>query len=186
MRALVVTAATLVLLTMAGCDDDVEPKPKGAVPVGASELASTQQDALALVRAAVTSAASTAGGTLPQIGDRVSSSTCGELYPKRFQKLEVNGSFVVEGAERSAVVANVRDAWLAEGWKPQVGGEEVAGEDDSVSVTTESSSGVKLSAEAIVLQGPGKAPVNISVTTPCLDLSKEALADLDAQPVDED
>ncbi|RYJ05399.1 MAG: hypothetical protein EON52_11765 [Actinomycetales bacterium] len=179
-------AATLVLLTTtAGCDD-VEAKPKGAVSVGAAELSATQKDALALVRTAVTRAAQAAGATPGQVGEQVTASTCGELYPKRFQKLQVNGSFVADGAERAEVVSNVRDAWLAEGWKPEVGGAEVAGEDDQVSGAMRSSSGVELSVRATVLQGTGKAPVNISVSTPCLDLSEEALADLDAQPIDED
>ncbi|WP_162246502.1 hypothetical protein [Aeromicrobium sp. Root495] len=179
-------AATLVLLaTTTGCDD-VEAKPKGAVAVGADALSTTQKDALVTVKRAVTSATQASGGTPHQVGDRTNASTCGELYPKRFQTLEVNGSFVVEGAERAAVVADVRDAWLAEGWKPKVGGAEVAGEDDQVSATVPSSSGVELSVRATVLQGTGKAPVNISVSTPCLDLSEEALADLDVQPVDED
>ena len=126
-------AAVLVLVLMAGCEDgDVEAKPKDTVKVDAAELSSTRTEMLDLIGTAVTSASSAASGQKVRSSDEIKSTVCDSIYPRRFRYVEASGAFVVPGADRASVVSDIREAWLAEGWKPEVGGEEVAGEDDQV------------------------------------------------------
>lgn len=174
-------AAVLVLMLMAGCEDgDVEAKPKDTVKVGAADLSSTRTEILDLIGAAVTSASSAAGGQKIRSSDAIKSSVCDSIYPRRFRHVEVSGAFIVPGADRASVVGTIRDAWLAEGWKPEVGGEEVAGEDDQVVATEKATNGVPVTIRAIVLEGSsGQAVVNIDVRTSCLELSAAALDSLD-------
>lgn len=180
-RVRLVIAAALVLVLMAGCEDGgVGVEPKNTVKVGAADLKSTRTEILDLIDAAVKTASSTAGGQKVATNDEIKSSICDALYPRRFNVVQASGSFVVPGADRASVVGNVRDAWLAEGWKPEVGGKEVAGEDDLVKVTQKTSSGVPLTIRAVVLEGTsGQAVVNINVRTSCIEMSQDALDSLD-------
>lgn len=174
-------AAVLVLVLMAGCEDGgVGVKPKDAVKVGAADLKSTRTEILDLIDAAVTTASDLAGGQEHPRSGEIKSPICDAIYPRRFRHVEVSGAFVVPGADRAFVVGKIRDAWLAEGWKPEIGGEEVAGEDDQIMTVQKASSGVPLTIRAIVLQGTsGQAVVNVDVRTSCLELSQDALDSLD-------
>ncbi|MEJ7634093.1 hypothetical protein [Aeromicrobium sp.] len=174
-------AVILVLALMVGCEDGgVEAEPKESVKVGAADLRSTRSEILDLIGTAVTSASSAAGGQKLPSSDEIKSSGCDAIYPRRFRYVEVSGGFRVPNGDRASVVGKIRDAWLAEGWKPEVGGEEVAGEDDQVMSTKKASSGVPLTIRAIVLEGSSGQPVvNIDIRTSCLELSQDALDSLD-------
>ncbi|KAA1397513.1 hypothetical protein [Aeromicrobium ginsengisoli] len=182
-----VVAAVVVLVLMAGCNDGgVRAEPKDTTKVGAADLKSTRAEILDLIDTAVTTASAMAGGQERPRSGEVKSVGCDAIYPRRFRHVEANGAFVVPDADRVTVVRKIRDAWQAEGWKPEVGGKEVVGEDGEVLTTRTASSGVPLTIRAIVLESPsGQAAVNVDVRTSCLELSRDALDALD-QAADDD
>ncbi|MGJ9412956.1 hypothetical protein ACHAAC_09625 [Aeromicrobium sp. CF4.19] len=98
--------------------------------------------------------------------------TCDELYPARFKRLDVGGSFLVPGAEPGDVVDRVVAAFDDRGWQPERTAE------DWVSVQTEvGDDGVVVRGSVEIITpsaNPDVVAVSVSVRTGCLELPEGA------------
>jgi len=166
--------ACLALVLMAGCGHADTPL-KFTTIADANAFSGTRSDVKSGFDAAAASATDAVEGGGIRNGDRVRDVTCGEAYGKEFRELEIGGSFVTSGVDLEDVVSRVRQAWDEQGWSVELT------DPDRIMVTTETSTGVRVTGWATVQAAagdPSLVAVSLKVGTGCLKLPKSVADNL--------
>ena len=161
-------------MPMAACNDTVEPTHFTTI-ADATAFSGTRSDVKSVFDAAAASATDAVEGGGIRNGDRVRDVTCGEAYGKEFREFEVGGSFVTSGEELDDVVSRVRQGWDEQGWSVELAAP------DRVMLTTETSTGVRLTGWATVQEAASDhalVAVSLKVGTGCLKLPASVADDL--------
>lgn len=167
----VLMVGALVLLV--GCDDVTEPQDFTSIKDEA-DFSATSSEVDDVLTRAVRSATAAVDGRDLDGADAATTTTCGEVHPKRFRQLESLGSFLGTADSAEGATELIRAAWEAEGWAVEA----VAA--DAVNLTGTTSTGVGFSMFAELRRSdndPSTVVVSLSLTSDCLELPDEALVD---------
>lgn len=183
------TAALMIIglpaLLLTGCDDGpANVEPSDAVRLQDAQAATTGTETADLLHRAMAATRGATGARQIDVAGHVATDPCQPFTSERFKKLRAQGSVTAPAGDPVAVFSRVRDAWEARQWKVKTEHNDVDDRDDVVRFAITTKAGVTLQARATVLKGTASAtPINIEVTTGCLELSSAAREAVERQPL---